>query len=68
MPWISVENRARTVKEQKNSVWLTRPADRNAFTLFGEVGMPVQQPVEVTLHEPAMVFGQVLASSMSGRA
>ncbi|MDX2016868.1 MAG: D-alanyl-D-alanine carboxypeptidase/D-alanyl-D-alanine-endopeptidase [Planctomycetota bacterium] len=66
MPWISVENRARTVKEQKNSVWLTRPADRNAFTLFGEVGMPVQQPVEVTLHEPAMVFGQVLASSIVG--
>jgi D-alanyl-D-alanine carboxypeptidase/D-alanyl-D-alanine-endopeptidase (penicillin-binding protein 4) len=28
--------------------------------------MPVQAPVEVTLHEPAVVFGQVLASSIIG--
>jgi serine-type D-Ala-D-Ala carboxypeptidase/endopeptidase (penicillin-binding protein 4) len=60
-PWMQIENRARTTGEGKNSVWLTRDPESNRFTMFGEVRFPTKVPVEITLHEPALLAGQLIA-------
>jgi D-alanyl-D-alanine carboxypeptidase/D-alanyl-D-alanine-endopeptidase (penicillin-binding protein 4) len=66
-PWLEVENKGRTVKEGNNSAWLTRAADANKFTLFGEIKFRAQVPVEVTMHEPALFMGQVLADALDAK-
>ncbi|MFA6045283.1 MAG: D-alanyl-D-alanine carboxypeptidase/D-alanyl-D-alanine-endopeptidase [Phycisphaerales bacterium] len=63
-PWLRIENRARTIVQGKNAVWLTRDADANQFTMHGEVRFPVSVGVEVTVHNPPDFFGRVLASKL----
>jgi D-alanyl-D-alanine carboxypeptidase/D-alanyl-D-alanine-endopeptidase (penicillin-binding protein 4) len=62
--WLEIENRARTVADGKNSVWLTRDPESNRFTMFGEVRFPTKVPVEITVHEPALLAGQLLAAEL----
>jgi len=66
-PWLEVENKGRTVKDGNNSAWLTRAPDANTFTLFGEIKFRAQVPVEVTMHEPALFMGQVLADTLDAK-
>lgn len=63
-PWLRIENRARTIVQGKNAVWLTREPDNNQFTMHGEVRFPVSVGVEVTVHNPPDFFGRVLASKL----
>lgn len=63
--WLGVENRARTVREGKNAVWLSREAGTNRFVLRGEVRSAVQAGVEVTLHNPPDFFADLLAAELS---
>lgn len=62
--WLEIENRARTVVEGKNSVWLTRDPTSNRFTMFGEVRFPTKVPIEITLHEVPTLAGQLLAAEL----
>jgi len=66
-PWLEVENKARTVKDGNNSAWLSRASDANRFTLFGEIKFRAQVPVEVTMHQPALFMGQVLADALDAK-
>lgn len=63
-PWLRIDNRARTIVQGKNAVWLTRNPDSNQFTMHGEVRFPVAVGVEVTVHNPPEFFGRVLASRL----
>lgn len=64
-PWLSVDNQARTVGEGKNAISLVRTTDANTFRLGGDVRFPIQEPVETTIHDPALFFGQVLADRLA---
>lgn len=64
-PWLRIDNRARTIVQGKNAVWLTRDPDANQFTMHGEVRFPVSVGVEVTVHNPPDFFGRVLASRLA---
>jgi D-alanyl-D-alanine carboxypeptidase/D-alanyl-D-alanine-endopeptidase (penicillin-binding protein 4) len=63
-PWLEIENRARTVADGKNSVWMSRDPESNRFTMFGDVRFPIRVPVEITVHEPAMLAGQLIAAAL----
>lgn len=64
-PWLRITNRARTVGDGKNSVWITRESDANVFTVQGEVRSPLTVGVEVTVNDPATFFGQVLSDQLT---
>lgn len=64
-PWLEIAVKARTVADGKNTAWLARDDDQNRFTMYGEVRFPAQVPVQVTLHDSGLFFGQVLADRLS---
>jgi D-alanyl-D-alanine carboxypeptidase/D-alanyl-D-alanine-endopeptidase (penicillin-binding protein 4) len=63
-PWLDIENKAKTTGTGKNSVWLTRDPDANRFVMYGEVRYATRVPVEITLHDPATLFGQLIAAEL----
>jgi D-alanyl-D-alanine carboxypeptidase/D-alanyl-D-alanine-endopeptidase (penicillin-binding protein 4) len=63
-PWLEIENKARTVAAGKNSVWLSRDPSINRFTMFGEVRAPTRVPVEITIHDPPTLAGQLIAADL----
>ncbi|MCC6950406.1 MAG: D-alanyl-D-alanine carboxypeptidase/D-alanyl-D-alanine-endopeptidase [Phycisphaerales bacterium] len=65
-PFLSISNKARTIANGKNSVWLSREPDTNRFTLHGDVKYAAQVGVEITIHDPAMFAGQLLADRLKG--
>lgn len=63
--WIDVDKRnIRTVTEGKNIISLTRPPSTNRFVLRGEVRAATQAPIEITVDQPALLFGRVLADRL----
>lgn len=64
-PWLEVENRARTIAEGKNSVWLSREPLTNRFTLRGEVRQPAQAGVEITIHDPPQFVARLLGDHLA---
>jgi len=63
--WLRIENKARTVNDGKNSVWLTRDSETGRFVLRGEVRYAQQVGVEVTVLNPPEFFGGVLAEQLT---
>jgi D-alanyl-D-alanine carboxypeptidase/D-alanyl-D-alanine-endopeptidase (penicillin-binding protein 4) len=63
--WITLKRLARTVREGNTEVWLEReacpPADPFTFRLHGTVRAAVTEPVRVTVDQPGLFFGRVLA-------
>ena len=55
---VVLTNAARTGR--KNAVWPTREPGTNRITVRGEVKHRLTQPIYVTVHDPAMLFGQTL--------
>ena len=64
--WVEFEIRARTVTSGDNTPWIIREPNRNRFTLLGDVRHAAKAPVHVTLTEPALFFGRVLADRLAG--
>lgn len=63
--WIDVDKRnIRTVTDGKNIISLTRPPNQNRFILRGEVKAATQAPIEITLDQPGLFFGRVLADRL----
>lgn len=63
-PWVPVEVKARTVGNGRTAVWLSRESEANRFTMYGEVRNALGEPVEVTLHDPPLFAGRLLAASL----
>ncbi|BAM04782.1 D-alanyl-D-alanine carboxypeptidase/D-alanyl-D-alanine endopeptidase [Phycisphaera mikurensis] len=55
-------NRARTGTE--DAFWVSRAADRNAFTFRGSVKDRRKDPVYVTVHDPPLFFARYLAHKL----
>ncbi|MDP7009590.1 MAG: D-alanyl-D-alanine carboxypeptidase/D-alanyl-D-alanine-endopeptidase [Phycisphaerales bacterium] len=66
MPWMTFGNKttSKTGKNAKSSFWVARPPNSNKMTARGNVKGTHTQPVKVALHNPAEVFGQVLAREL----
>lgn len=63
--WIDVDKRnIRTVTEGKNIISLTRPPNQNRFVLRGEVKSATQAPIEITVDQPGLFLGWVLADRL----
>ncbi len=61
VPWIHVDNRARSVNRGQNTVWVARPASSNAMTIYGNLRQSLHSPIRVALHDPPTFFGNLLA-------
>ncbi len=60
VPWIDIENRAKTIGGERNTVSVLRTADPYHFRFTGEVGVPSVVPIEVAINQPADLFGRLL--------
>lgn len=63
-PWLRVRNRARTVSEGGNTVWVARPAFSNEMTIYGDLRQSLVEPVRVALHDPPGYLAQLLAARL----
>ena len=66
-PWISIQNRARTVAQGQNTPWLSREPDQNMFVLRGDVRYPVSEGIRVPIHNPPDLTGRLLASRLNAK-
>ena len=60
--FLSVTNR--TVTGDSDTFWVSRKISTNQLTFSGKVRIHRKTPVWVTVHDPAMFFGNVLASRL----
>lgn len=63
--WINIQNRAVTKAAGENTTWAARPDDSNRITVYGNVRWAPEEPVEVTLHEPQLFLGRLLADRLA---
>ena len=63
-PWMSVKNKARSVKKGNHTAWASREHGANAITLFGDVRWATD-PVDVTLSDNPSFVGELLADRLS---
>jgi serine-type D-Ala-D-Ala carboxypeptidase/endopeptidase (penicillin-binding protein 4) len=66
--FLEIRNTARTVATESSDPHIAR-GDRNSYTVSGSISTKLRQsePIEVTMADPAMLFGQVLAERLEGR-
>lgn len=66
-PWIARDVRvnAKSVSRGQNTIWVRRDPVQNRFTLVGEVRYPSQMPIRVSVHDPAILAGQLLADRLT---
>lgn len=62
-PWLEVQNRAttKTGKSDQHAPAIARAADRNAFTIQGNVKFAAVDPIEIPLRDPPRYFAELLA-------
>lgn len=58
-PWLLVRNRATTVDNGRNTVWVGRPPESNTMTVYGEVRRATGEPIRVAVHNPPRFFGRL---------
>lgn len=64
-PWIEIANHARSVaRGHQHTAWASRKRDTNEIGLHGDVRYS-DQPVEVTIHDPALQLARLLADRIA---
>ncbi len=63
--WLNIQNRAVTKAAGENTTWAARPDDSNRITVYGNVRWAPEEPVEVTVHEPQLFLGKLLADRLA---
>ena len=66
MPWINFGNKTTSNqgKKHSSSFWVARPPNSNNMTARGNVKGKHSEPVKVAFHNPAVVFGEILAREL----
>lgn len=64
-PWLEIENLSRRVYEGRNAVWIQRTGSDDKWAIRGTINVPTQVPIEVSLYNPALFMGKVLADRLS---
>lgn len=62
VPFLSTTNRA--TSGMADTFWVNRRMGNNDLTFMGKVKTRRSRPVKVTVHDPPMVFGQILADRL----
>ena len=62
--WLSVVNRAQTSTLPQSTMWASRAAGDNQFTLLGEIGALTNVQFDVTVHDVPQFFGRLLAQRL----
>lgn len=63
--WLQMKRLAKTVKEGNTEVWLDRDAGTAfGFRVHGTVRTALTEPVQVTVNEPSLMLGRVLADRL----
>lgn len=63
-PWLEVRNNAQVVargQSRTQTIDATRARADNRFTVMGDILVTPERPLRVTLHQPPMVLGRLLA-------
>jgi serine-type D-Ala-D-Ala carboxypeptidase/endopeptidase (penicillin-binding protein 4) len=63
-PWIVLEERAKTVSQGATELGLERLRQPFTFRLTGNVRTPLDFPAQVTVRDPATMFGRLLADAV----
>lgn len=63
--WLEVVNKARTVDDGQTAIGAVRDGDSTRFTLSGTVRATPDGPIEVTMGDPGLMFGRVLADRLA---
>ncbi|MCC6428839.1 MAG: D-alanyl-D-alanine carboxypeptidase/D-alanyl-D-alanine-endopeptidase [Phycisphaerales bacterium] len=64
VPWIDIENRAKSTKGERNAVSVLRTKEPLKFRITGEVAVPSVAPIEVAIDQPTALFGRLLADRL----
>jgi len=64
-PWLEIENLSRRVYEGRNAVWVQRSGSDDKWAIRGTIHVPTQTPIEVSLYNPALYMGKILADRLS---
>lgn len=64
---IRVENKATTTAKGSNTLWASRGHGTNDVTLYGAVRWALEEPLEVTIHDPPAYFASLLAERLRDR-
>ncbi len=66
-PWLEVDrSKARTVSQGNTQIWLEHGDGPTRFNLHGSVRTAIK-PVQVTVRDPGMFFGRLLADALGQR-
>ncbi|MEM1424824.1 MAG: D-alanyl-D-alanine carboxypeptidase/D-alanyl-D-alanine-endopeptidase [Planctomycetota bacterium] len=67
VPWLDIANKAKTVGRGRNhTAWASRAIGSNRIGIHADV-RHATTPIEVTVHEPGLVLGRVIASRLASR-
>lgn len=64
-PWLNIINKAETVAETRNTLWMHRPFTTNDITVQGQIGGKQNIEKNVTIHDGATFLGRLLADRLS---
>lgn len=64
-PWLEIENLSRRVYEGRNAVWIQRTGSDEKWAIRGTINVPTQVPIEVSIYNPALFMGKILADRLS---
>lgn len=64
-PWLEIENLSRRVYEGRNAVWVQRTGSDDKWAIRGTIHVPTQTPIEVSIYNPALFLGKILADRLS---
>lgn len=63
--WLRIDtSKARTISKGSNTVWLARNGDDTSFIMRGDVAVQAKVAADVTLGEPPIFFGRVMATNL----
>ncbi|MEL6497585.1 MAG: D-alanyl-D-alanine carboxypeptidase/D-alanyl-D-alanine-endopeptidase [Planctomycetota bacterium] len=63
--WVEITDRADVVSEGRNAVWIQRSDSDDAYTIRGSIRTRAQSPIEVSLREPALFTGRLVAERLA---
>ncbi|MEO1535205.1 MAG: D-alanyl-D-alanine carboxypeptidase/D-alanyl-D-alanine-endopeptidase, partial [Planctomycetota bacterium] len=63
--WVEITDRAEVVSEGRNAVWIQRSETDDAYTIRGSIRTRAQSPIEVSLREPALFTGRLVAERLA---
>ncbi len=63
--WVEITDRAEVVSDGRNAVWIQRSDTDDAYTIRGSIRTRAQAPIEVSLREPSLFTGRLVAERLA---